>query len=96
MSKMIMEFPHAVMREVTALNEALEKSNWRKAYIGKYGCLRIMESEHRHPGERFIDIKYEGVDCEGELRTTCGQIQLNDSKLTIITKNSRYVFEVFQ
>lgn len=96
MAKLVLEFPHAVMREVTALNEALEKTNWRIVYVGRPGRLRIMESEYLHPGERFIDIIYEGFDHEGELRTTCGQIQLNGNLLAIVTKNSRYIFEVYR
>lgn len=64
--------------------------NWRKDYIGFEGCLLILQSEFRHPSKAFIHI----TDFRRYLTTGCGEYVIDGNKLTIITRNSKYIFEI--
>ena len=62
--------------------------------LGSAGELTIWESENLHPGECYVRFKPEAGEIE--LRTSCGQIEIKDSVLTIYTQNgsNTYSFDL--
>lgn len=63
---------------------------WRKDYIGFEGCLLIFQSEFKYPGKTYIHI----TDFHRYLTTGCGEYVIDGNRLTIITRNSKYIFEI--
>ena len=92
MAKLIMKYAPSVLLSVTKLNDDSEqKWDWRKKYIGEYGCLSIFESVNTYPGKRFVYMNCYLFD---DLTTTCGEIVIDGDLLTITTKNSKYEFKI--
>lgn len=63
---------------------------WRKDYIGFEGCLLIFQSESHQLNQFHVHI----TDCHRYLTTGGGEYTIHKNKLTMITKNSKYIFEI--
>ena len=91
MAKLISTYEPAVLLSVEKLVDVSDREwNWRMGYIGKPGRLRILESEHKHPGQKFVHLVCYTTN---DLKTGCGELNVVGSLITITTKNSRYVFK---
>ena len=58
--------------------------------VGTEGELSIWKSEKLHPGEKYIQFKPNNGGFE--LRTSCGEIEMNEAILTICTQNASHVY----
>lgn len=83
------------------LEECLDKdgvpyteTDWRSTYAGLPGLIAVYESERKAPGKKFAyffpDIP--NLVVPDWLRTSAGELQVEDKIYTITTINSRYVF----
>ena len=60
---------------------------------GVEGILQIYESEHLHPGEKYV--VFESHDKIVYLKTSCGKIDVSKDVLTIYTRNNNtYTFSL--
>lgn len=92
MAKLVAKFSGAELTNVT-VNEESQSGDWqwRKEFIGSPGSLSMFESEHLRPGQRFVHLNtYDGK----WLTTSCGEIVITDSDLTITTTHSVYRFQI--
>ena len=63
---------------------------WRKKYEGFYGIMNLYQSQRKHPGKYFIVI----YDIELQyLKTGAGDLITDGNRITLTTKNSKYIFE---
>lgn len=70
------------------------EADWRSAYAGLPGLIAVYESERKAPGKRFAYFFPDQSDWDVQdwLRTSAGELQVEDKTYTITTINSRYVF----
>lgn len=91
MAKLIDHFDEVVVKSIKKITEEeYEKWKWREEYIDLKGVLLIFESEKKWPGEKFV---YFNSGSE-HFKTSCGQCEIKENEIEIITKNSIYEFEV--
>jgi len=92
MAKLIAKFAYAELKSVEVKKEAqTEGWEWREDFIGKIGTLSLFESEHKHPGKRFVYMNcFDG----GEFTTGCGEVEISDTELKTTSKNSVYIFKI--
>lgn len=83
----------AKLIEIIPITEAEENEwSWRMKYIGIEGVLGMFESEHKHPGEKFMYIESR----DGRyLQTSCGTYEYREDYLIFATKNSVYTFQIY-
>ena len=83
----------AKLIEIIPITEAYENEwSWRMRYVGIEGVLGMFESEHKHPGERFLYIE----DINGRyLKTSCGTYEYCEDYLIFTTKHSIYTFQIY-
>ena len=83
----------AKLIEIIPITEAYENEwFWRMRYVGIEGVLGMFESEHKHPGERFLYIE----DINGRyLKTSCGTYEYREDYLIFTTKHSVYTFQIY-
>lgn len=63
---------------------------WRTKYEGFYGIMNLYQSQRKHPGKYFIVI----YDIELQyLKTGAGDLITDGNQITLITKNSQYIFK---
>lgn len=69
-------------------------SDWRSAYIGRAGLIAVYESERKAAGKRFVYFYPDDPDSPMQdwLRTSAGDLKIEDGVCTVMTNNSRYVF----
>ena len=90
MARLIAAYEPAVLLSVEKLGDTEDAQwDWRLGYIGKPGCLGVLESERKNPGQRFLYLRCYSTDA---LKTDCGEITEDGRVLTITTQNSRYTF----
>ena len=95
MPRIIKEYYNSYLKEVENLSEKDDLTwNWRRDFIGVNGILNLMESTEKHPGKQYVYMNYGSFDQNGYLRTSCGEIDITGDQLTIVTKNSKYVFHL--
>ena len=66
--------------------------SWRIRYVGMEGILGMFESEHKHPGEKFMYIESRDGRC---LKTSCGTYEYREDYLIFTTKHSVYTFQIY-
>ena len=66
--------------------------SWRMRYVGMKGILGMFESEHKHPGEKFMYIESRDGRC---LKTSCGTYEYREDYLIFTTKHSVYTFQIY-
>lgn len=92
MAKIIETFENATLVSVEQFTETpLYEWDWRCQFTGCKGTLYIGESQHKHPGERFIMLTDKK---DFRLTTGCGIIERIEECIFITTKNSRYIFKI--
>ena len=62
----------------------------RKKHEGFFGIINLYQSERKHPGKYFIGI-YD-IDLQ-YLKTSAGDLITDGNRITLTTKNSKYIFE---
>lgn len=90
MAKIIETFENVTLVSVEQLNDTpLYEWDWRCKFTGCKGTLYIGESQHKNPNKRFIML----TDKKNfRLTTGYGEIECMGKYISIITKNSRYIF----
>lgn len=70
-------------------------TDWKSEYFDWPGLIVIGESEHNAPGKHFI---YVFLNSPGSMEqpyfhTSCGDMTISEGIITIVTDNSKYIFE---
>lgn len=67
-------------------------------YRGKKGTLEIFESQHKHPGERFVVFRTDFDKTPHEMQTACGPITEENGRLSISTQDGQntHTFKILQ
>ena len=91
MAKKIKAYAAKLINAVPVNEKIGNDWSWRKDCIGMEGDLLILESEHKHPGERFLYLQSKDDMC---LKTSYGTYERSENHLTFITKQSIYTFEI--
>ena len=83
----------AKLIEIIPITEAEENEwSWRMRYVGMEGILGMFESEHKHPGEKFVYIE----NRDGRyLKTSCRTYEYREDYLIFTTKHSVYTFQIY-
>ena len=70
-------------------------TDWRSEYYNWPGLIVIGESEHNAPGKHFIYVYLNSPDSMEQpyFHTSSGDMTIGDGIITIVTDNSKYVFE---
>ena len=90
MARLITAYEPALLLSVEKLGDTGDALwDWRLGYIGKPGCLSVLESERKNPGQRFLYLRCYSTDT---LKTGYGEITEDDRTLIITTQKSRYTF----
>ena len=91
MAKLIKKgFGKLVSVEPNDTQKAYKAWRWRKKHEGFFGIINLYQSERKHPGEYFIGV-YD-IDLQ-YLKTSAGNLITDGNRMTLTTKNSKYVFE---
>ncbi len=80
-----------VVPVIEDMKEMDENWSWRRECIGMEGDLLILESEYRHPGERFVDFFN---DDDMWLATSYGTFEFREDRMILTTKHSIYTFQI--
>ena len=92
MPNVLNKYENATLVSVEKVSEdSVDFWKWREGYVGKKGELYLCVSVDKHIGKhfvRFTDHK------DFKLTTSCGEVEISDTRLRITTKNSIYVFEI--
>ena len=92
MAKLIVRYAPSELLSVEKLSEVPDYDwSWRLEYIGRPGYIDVFESQYKHKGEIFI---YLGCFDGNQMTTGYGTIEIEEDRLTITTKNSRYEFSI--
>ena len=67
-----------------------EDWGWRKKYEGFCGIMNLYQSQRKDVGKYFIVI-YD-IDLQ-YLKTSTGDLITNGNQITLVTKNSKYIFK---
>ena len=90
MARLIAAYEPVILLSVEKLGDTEDALwDWRLGYIGKPGCLGVLESERKNPGQRFLYLRCYSADT---LKTDYGEITEDGRTLTLTTHNSRYSF----
>ena len=82
-----------VVPVIEDMKEMDENWSWRREYIEMEGTLFILESEYKHPGERFVYLLSEdGI----YLTTSCGTCEFREDLMIFTTKHSIYTFQILR
>ena len=70
------------------------ETDWRSAYVGPVGLVAVYESEHKAAGKKFACFFPDMPDqfTQDWLRTSAGELRVEEETYTITTRNSSYVF----
>ena len=73
------------------------ETDWRSAYVGMPGLIVVYESERKAAGKKFIYFFPDFSDdldwlAQDWLRTSSGELRVEEETYTITTRNSTYVF----
>ena len=70
------------------------ETDWRSAYVGPVGLVAVYESEHKAAGKKFACFFPDMPDqfTQDWLRTSTGELRVEEETYTITTRNSSYVF----
>lgn len=70
------------------------ETDWRSAYVGPAGLVAVYESEHKAAGKKFACFFPDMPDqfTQDWLRTSAGELRVEEETYTITTRNSSYVF----
>ena len=70
------------------------ETDWRSAYVGPTGLVAVYESEHKAAGKKFACFFPDMPDqfTQDWLRTSAGELRVEEETYTITTRNSSYVF----
>lgn len=70
------------------------ETDWRGAYVGPAGLVAVYESEHKAAGKKFACFFPDMPDqfTQDWLRTSAGELRVEEETYTITTRNSSYVF----
>ena len=91
MAKLIRTYVAQLMDVIPASEEIEDNWSWRREYIEMEGTLFILESEYKHPGERFVYLLSEdGI----YLTTSCGTCEFREDLMIFTTKHSIYTFQI--
>ncbi len=75
--------------EQISSTETKEEWIWRKRYKEFRGVMEIYQSKKKQHGKYFVLI-YNTE--EGYLRTSLGDIEIKENRITLTTANSKYIF----
>ena len=70
------------------------ETDWRSAYVGPAGLVAVYESEHKAAGKKFACFFPDMPDqfTQDWLRTSAGELRVEEETYMITTRNSSYVF----
>ena len=70
------------------------ETDWRSAYVGPVGLVAVYESEHKAAGKKFACFFPDMPEqfTQDWLRTSAGELRVEEETYTITTRNSSYVF----
>lgn len=70
------------------------ETDWRSAYVGPVGLVAVYESEHKAAGKKFACFFPDMPDqfTQDWLRTSAGELRVEEETYMITTRNSSYVF----
>ena len=70
------------------------ETDWRSAYVGPAGLVAVYESEHKAAGKKFACFFPDMPEqfTQDWLRTSAGELRVEEETYTITTRNSSYVF----
>ena len=70
------------------------ETDWRSTYVGPVGLVAVYESEHKAAGKKFACFFPDMPDqfTQDWLRTSAGELRVEEETYTITTRNSSYVF----
>ena len=92
MAKLIEAYEPAFLLSVEKQSQEEDRMwDWRLGYIGKPGCLSVLESERKAPERRYVHLSCRSTDT---LTTGYGEIGRDGNRLTVTTEKSRYTFLV--
>lgn len=70
------------------------ETDWRSAYVGPVGLVAVYESEHKAAGKKFACFFPDMPEqfTQDWLRTSAGELRVEEETYMITTRNSSYVF----
>jgi len=91
LARVIEHFPAVRLTDIEKLTSSVHSSGSRRELIGHRGEAYIMESEHRHPGSRYL---YFTNHSTVRYSTGYGSYTVERDRLIMKTHHSIYRFEI--
>ena len=92
MATMIATYPRVKVLSVSKLSEMdYDEWRWREDLVGQIGSVEVYEVAKKIFKRHFIMFD---SDSDFYLNTGCGETQITDDRIDLITTNTEYVFEI--
>ena len=92
MATMIASYPRVKILSVSKRSEMdYNDWRWREDLVGQFGSVEIYEVSKKIFKRHFILFD---SDSEFYLNTSCGEAQISDNRINLITTNTEYIFEI--
>ena len=91
MPKTVEHFSLVRLKSIKKLHDVHRSSGSRSEYIGHRGEAYIIESEHRHPGKRYVYFTNHDTI---RFSTGYGSYSVSNDILRMRTENTIYEFEI--
>ena len=92
MAKLIQRYyGKLISAELISKSKTNDSLLWRKAFVGFVGIINIYQSQRKHKGKLYL------IMCDSELnylKTSIGEVTLNNDKLIFTTNNTKYTFKI--
>lgn len=92
MATMIATYPRVKVLSVSKLSEMdYDEWRWREDLVGQIGSVEIYQVARKILNRHFILFD---SDSDFYLNTCRGEAQISDHRIDLITRNTKYVFEI--